>query len=443
VEYLRETVSPAVADAWVAHRHPQGRPVDERHARWVPEPNQWGAPTKNTLDRATAALPDLYASRLEALGIDYSILYPSLGLFMYNQIDADIREEVIRAYNRFVLELSGAHLDVLCPVATIPMYTPDEAIHHLEDAVAVGHKVICMQGWVRRPIAAAQETHGDAEWGYRLDYFGLDSEYDYDPVWAKCVELKVVPTFHSATGLWAGRSITNYTNNHIGNLAQSQEALAKSLFLAGVPRRFPTLNFGFLECGAGWAWSLFLDLLGHYEKRSLEAMKGYVDPASLDVDGLMSYFDKHADDFTGRHLDQARAFYSRPPTPLPDKDDFWRLEITSTDELADLFLPRFYIGCEADDRSVALAFDRRLNPKGRTLRALFGSDVGHWDVTDVGDVLVEAYELVEDGLITEADFKEFVYSNAVQMHAGVNPDFFKGTAVEAAVDQYLRDDARP
>ena len=74
---------------------------------------------------------------------------------------------------------------------------------------------------------------------------------------------------------------------------------------------------------------------------------------------------------------------------------------------------------------------------------LFGSDVGHWDVTDVGEVLVEAYELVEDGLITEADFKEFVYTNAVQMHAGVNPDFFKGTAVESDVDRYLRQEARP
>jgi hypothetical protein len=36
-----------------------------------------------------------------------------------------------------------------------------------------------------------------ARYSYWIDTFGLDSEYDYDPVWAKCVELGVSPTFHS------------------------------------------------------------------------------------------------------------------------------------------------------------------------------------------------------------------------------------------------------
>ena len=36
-----------------------------------------------------------------------------------------------------------------------------------------------------------------------LDTFCLDSEYDYDPVWAKCVELKVPPTFHSPGMGWS------------------------------------------------------------------------------------------------------------------------------------------------------------------------------------------------------------------------------------------------
>ena len=31
------------------------------------------------------------------------------------------------------------------------------------------------------------------------DTLGLDSQYDYDPVWAKCVELNVTPTFHTAS----------------------------------------------------------------------------------------------------------------------------------------------------------------------------------------------------------------------------------------------------
>ena len=52
----------------------------------------------------------------------------------------------------------------------------------------------------------------------------LDSEYDYDPVWAKCVELKIAPTFHSASrGLGFRQSHSNFTYNHIGHFATAGE----------------------------------------------------------------------------------------------------------------------------------------------------------------------------------------------------------------------------
>ena len=48
-------------------------------------------------------------------------------------------------------------------------------------------------------------------------------------------------------------------------------------------------------------------------------------------------------------------------------------------------------------------------------------------------MLPEAWELVEDGHLDEADFRAFVFENAVDLLAGTNPDFFRGTSVEAAV----------
>jgi hypothetical protein len=48
----------------------------------------------------------------------------------------------------------------------------------------------------------------------------------------------------------------------------------------------------------------------------------------------------------------------------------------------------------------------------------------------VTTVLVEAHELVECGAITEVDFRDLVCDNAIRLHAGMNPDFFAGTAVE-------------
>ena len=43
------------------------------------------------------------------------------------------------------------------------------------------------------------------------------------------------------------------------------------------------------------------------------------------------------------------------------------------------------------------------------------SDIGHWDVPDITEVLEEAYEMVEDKVITEDDFKDFTFTNPVKL----------------------------
>jgi predicted TIM-barrel fold metal-dependent hydrolase len=444
VEHIRDLVPSSVVErfeatpAYQRWNSPWALSAEERRRTWSSQNNLWGWPTKNTLDRATATLPKLYAERMDSLGIDYSILYPSAGLFLVTLPDEEMRDEIIRAYNKWVLDLSSPFSDRMTGVAIIPMHTPNEAIAHLHAAKEMGHKVICMQGYVQRPIASiAEKIPAAATAATRLDYFGLDSEYDYDPVWQTCADLKLSPTFHSPSGLRAGRSVSNYTYNHIGSIAQAQDGLAKSLFLGGVTRRFPTLNFGFLECGAAWACSLLSTLAGHLHKRSLEAM-AYVDPAALDIEALMGYIERYGDEVTLRHLDAARSFYDRDFPSLPDRDDFWMVAPKDEAEVVDLFVPRFYIGCEADDPSVAWAFNTKINPRGSKVRATFGSDVGHWDVTDVADVVVEAWELVEHELISEQDFKEFMFWNPVELHAGTNPDFFTGTRVESDVAAFLK-----
>jgi hypothetical protein len=49
--------------------------------------------------------------------------------------------------------------------------------------------------------------------------------------------------------------------------------------------------------------------------------------------------------------------------------------------------------------------------------------------------LEEAYELVEEGVVTEADFRDFVVINPVTLWTGMNPEFFKGTVVEQDGDK--------
>jgi hypothetical protein len=86
---------------------------------------------------------------------------------------------------------------------------------------------------------------------------------------------------------------------------------------------------------------------------------------------------------------------------VADLDDYSRCKITRKEDFRDLYVRRYYFGCEADE------------------------------------VLPEAYELVEHGLLTEDDFRDFMFENAVRFWGEVNPDFFKGTVVEKQAAEVL------
>ena len=84
----------------------------------------------------------------------------------------------------------------------------------------------------------------------------------------------------------------------------------------------------------------------------------------------------------------------------------------------------------------ATAFGRG-NPFGAKLNAIYSSDIGHFDVIDFRDPLPEAYELVEDGHITEDNFRDFVFANSVRLWGTQNPNFFDGTVVARAAAEEL------
>ena len=101
------------------------------------------------------------------------------------------------------------------------------------------------------------------------------------------------------------------------------------------------------------------------------------------------------------------------------------------------FCQGFFWGCEGDDPLIGVAFDARVNPLGAVVPAFVGSDIGHWDVPDFEHPLQEAYEQVEHGVLTPAQFKEFTFTNAVRFYAGDRADFFAGTTVESAARELI------
>jgi predicted TIM-barrel fold metal-dependent hydrolase len=417
----------------------------ERRERRLGQEAWWALPTRNTRDRATAMIPQLLYERLNELGLDFTVLYPTLGLMLPLVAEDEMRRAACRAFNMYIAEAFREFSDRIAPAAVIPMHTPCEAIEELEYAVrTLGFKVVMLGSLIPRPIPAlvrAGVPVGAALW---RDVLGLDSEYDYDPVWAKCVELGVAPTFHSnGRGFGLRRSPSNFTYNHIGHFAAAGEAVCKALFMGGVTRRFPTLKLAFLEGGAGWACALYADLIGHWKKRNRRAL-GEVNPAFLDRRLLYDLFTRYHGRAAADRLSEAKPAasgekamseaWARDPAAL---DDFAACQIEKPEQIRDLFARNFYFGCEADDPINAWAFNSAVNPYGARLKVLFGSDIGHFDVPDMTEVLVEAHELVDDGIITAQDFRDFVFGYAVEFWAGMNPAFFKGTVVEEQARAWL------
>ena len=320
------------------------------------------------------------------------------------------------------------------------MHTPTEAIVELEHAAELGLKVAMIPPGVARPIPALEREHpGAFPYASFFDCYGLDSFYDYDPVWQKFVDLKIAVTSHGGVGLrylpLGRRSPSNYMFNHIGGHAYQQGELCRSIVMGGVPARFPALAFGFLECGAGWACDLLHSLEEHWEKRNLEGLKNY-DPSRLDRARLNQLLGEYGGPgFVNKAMARAERAYDEGierHNRAADRDEWHLTGVREEQDFARIF-SNFYFGCEADDPSVYRALDARANPMRTRLQPIFSSDIGHWDVPDISSVLLESHRLVDQGILSDADYRDFVFTYPARLHLKANPDFFSGTRVAGAV----------
>jgi hypothetical protein len=206
-----------------------------------------------------------------------------------------------------------------------------------------------------------------------------------------------------------------------------------------VTRRFPTLKFAFKEGGVGWAVSLYCALYERWHKRNLRTLEN-VNPANLDRGLYRELCRQYGGKFTEGRLDGNLTLSELEGDGGRDPSEWneWRhCGITRADDIYDLFVPHFFFGCEGDDRVTSWAFDSRRNPLGARLNAVYGSDLGHYDLPDMRDAAVEAHEGVERGLMSEEDFRDFVFMNPIKLHCGMNPDFFKGTILEDAATKAI------
>jgi predicted TIM-barrel fold metal-dependent hydrolase len=384
---------------------------------------------------ATVTSPKRYHERIGEAGIDFAILYPSMGIALLQLLDEEQRTVLCRLYNEFMAEQYRPYQDRFSVAALVPMNSPSEAIAAIEHAKGLGAKVGLIASHVHRAMPGTSLESEDPwsdvripEWETRgwVDTFGIDSEYDYDPVWAKAIELQMPLAAHTA-GIGASdrASISNFVFNQVGHFAASGGALAKSLFLGGVTARFPKLRLALLEGGAAVGVETYLGLLGDWKKRGGEAI-ARLNPDNLDKELLKKMLvqnDPSLERYSAEELSRGQGGMTRP------RDDFAAAKIASASDVSDRFCANFYWGSEADDPLVGLAFDRRIIGEAR-IPAFFASDLGHWDVPNFDEPLEEAFELYEREILDASQLRDFLFVNPVQFYGSLNAGFFNGTVIE-------------
>ena len=446
-DYLRQAMGAKLFTEWQQSNAEKPPTMDERREYRIEQGTWWGAaPATQPLDRAGAALPELFYARMDDLGVDFSILYTTMGLSPITDQRDDIRQAFCHGLNTFYAEQYAAYADRLTPAGVVPMHTPQEALAELEHCKQLGLKAVLLPHGITRPIPALHRKYPELfprlNW---LDTYGLDSEYDYDPVWQRMMELGFAVTFHTrqphATLMKSSKSITSYVFNHLGAHFSLMYEVCKSLLLGGVTYRFPDLQIAFLECGVHWACGLLADFTEHWEKRNRDKIHQY-DPRNVDQSLMLhlhqewggKLVEPYLNDLE-QHLDPGKRMVYGTLSEPDELDEFIHCGIQTKEDIAERFR-NFHFGCESDDRTAAFAF-HPANAFGMRLKAMFSSDVGHWDVEDNLQILPSSYKLVQRGILTEQDFQEFMADNPIGLHGKMNPDFWKGTVVEDYATQIL------
>jgi hypothetical protein len=192
-----------------------------------------------------------------------------------------------------------------------------------------------------------------------------------------------------------------------------------------------------MEGGVAWARSLYCDLISHWEKRNRTALENY-NPALVDHSEFNDLAARYGGSVVEGHAEGLVATYQSLMTRGEDPsliDEWAPSGIKHPRDIYDIFTRQFYFGCEGDDPLVTLASAGKGSPFDAKLCALYGSDLGHWDVPEMAEAAEEAYELVEHGVLSEDAFRDLVFTNAAEFWASGNLDFFKGTVVESAVNK--------
>ena len=227
-------------------RFVDGEPVSDSHRRPRRSTEDFGyifASSKSWRETFADALAAGFdpASNLRDMdreGIDLSVLFPTLGLYIMwrDNLDTELSAAICRAYNTWLAEYCSYNASRLHGVALIPLQDPARAVTELRHA----KEKLGLVGIFWRPNKLCGRTL---------------SSPDYFPIYEAASDLGVAICVHEGARTvlpQAGSDRYSEFGRHVACHPIEQMLACLNFCADGVLERFPRLKVAHLESGCGW-----------------------------------------------------------------------------------------------------------------------------------------------------------------------------------------------
>ena len=227
-------------------RFVDGEPVSDSHRRPNRSTEDFGyifASSKRWRETFAEALaagfdPASNVRDMDREGIDVSVLFPTLGLYIMwrDNLDPELSAAICRAYNTWLAEYCNYNASRLHGVALIPLQDPARAVTELRHA----KEKLGLVGIFWRPNKLCGRTL---------------SSPDYFPIYEAASDLGVAICVHEGARTvlpQAGSDRYSEFGRHIACHPIEQMLACLNFCADGVLERFPRLKVAHLESGCGW-----------------------------------------------------------------------------------------------------------------------------------------------------------------------------------------------
>ena len=193
-------------------------------------------------------IPEEHVKDMEIDGLDVSIVYPTVGLAVYNsQKDSMLLSAICKAYNGWVAEFCSPFPKRLKAIAMLNVDDVQDGVKELERCAKMG-----LIGALTTVYPPEGRAYNSAE---------------YDPLWAAAQDLEMPLSLHIGTNRPAGPEqefvdIETVRQAFFTNVDHWVRMSLADIIFTGVFERFPKLQVGSIEMELSWA-PHFLDRMDY------------------------------------------------------------------------------------------------------------------------------------------------------------------------------------